>query len=162
MRLHTPNCWRFAVRVRRPFPFAASSRFSQGCVCATTHRKENTRCAASRLSTLPAGTAYSVPHGALLSFPLAPRPRLPLWQDLPELAEPSPSILVPDWPGASSVPLLPRREPTPEDMALIRRVVNTSRSQNEAITRLYGGKDGKTLAWVKMALEVPSITLTKE
>lgn len=27
-----------------------------------------------RLSTLPAGTAYSVPHGALLSFPLSSRP----------------------------------------------------------------------------------------
>lgn len=107
------------------------------------------------------GAAYMV-YRLVENTALAPRPRLPLWQDLPELAEPSPSILVPDWPGASSVPLLPRREPTPEDMALIRRVVNTSRSQNEAITRLYGGKDGKTLAWVKMALEVPSITLTKE
>jgi len=123
---------------------------------------ETWRVAGVRLSTLPAGTAYSVPHDALLSFPLAPRPRLPLWQDLPELAEPAPSILVPNWPSAPAAPLLPRREPTPEDMALIRRVVNTSRSQNEAITRLYGGKDGKTLTWVKMALEVPSITLTKE
>lgn len=122
---------------------------------------ETWRVAGVRLSTLPAGTAYSVPHGALLSFPLASRPRLPLWSDLPELVEPA-SIAVPDWPGAPATPLLPRREPTPEDMALIRQVVSASRSQNEAIAKLYGSKDGKTLTWVKMALEVPSITLTKE
>jgi hypothetical protein len=122
---------------------------------------ETWRVAGVRLSTLPAGTAYSVPHGALLSFPLTSRPRLPIWCDLPELAEPV-SIAVPDWPGAPATPLLPRREPTPEDMALIRQVVNVSRSQNDAIAKLYGSKDGKTLAWVKMALEVPSITLTKE
>jgi len=122
---------------------------------------ETWRVAGVRLSTLPAGTAYSVPHGALLSFPLSSRPRLPLWRDLPELAELA-SIAVPDWPGAPATPLLPRREPTPEDMALIRQVISASRSQNDAITKLYGNKDGKTLAWVKMALEAPSITLTKE
>ncbi len=99
---------------------------------------ETWRVAGVRLSTLPAGTAYSVPHGALLSFPLTSRPRLPIWCDLPELAEPV-SIAVPDWPGAPATPLLPRREPTPEDMALIRQVVNVSRSQNDAIAKLYPG-----------------------
>ena len=55
-----------------------------------------------KLSDLPPGAAYSVRHGAMVSFPMTARPVLPM------LSAPSGmtgGIAVPDWPSHTGIPL---------------------------------------------------------
>lgn len=50
--------------------------------------------------------------------------------------------------AAEPGPLLPRRFPQLDEYELIWEVLQESGSQNEAIRRLWGAKDGRTLIWI--------------
>ncbi len=114
-----------------------------------------------RLTDLEPGAAYSLRHGAMIRFPYARRPRLPLAEL--RTAEPpkiEPPILVQNWPGtapvlagsAGSAPVLAgsspvlaaNEEPPPELAEIMRQWAADGVSKNEICRRVWPAKNGYT------------------
>lgn len=119
-----------------------------------------------RLTDLEPGMAYSLRHGAMVRFPYAGRPRLPLARlrtaEPPQIEQP---ILVQNWPGtapvlpvlagsAGSGPVLAaNEEPTPELADLMRQWYAAGASKNEICRRVWPAKNGYTWAILNRILE---------
>ena len=99
------------------------------------------RLAGVRLSDLPPGAAYSVRHGAMVSFPMTARPVLPM---LPAPSGMTGGIAVPDWPGYTGIPLESVPVPAESGSTASIPVFNTddrtayTEAQTAHIQALYG------------------------
>ena len=121
------------------------------------------RLAGVRLSDLPPGAAYSVRHGAMVSFPMTARPVL-------QLAQPGGAtggIPVADWPTTGrlqavapvvdgSVPVVQRleagRQPDPTTAATMRRLYSEGWSKTRLCVECWGYKDGAVWSYLERAL----------
>ena len=121
------------------------------------------RLAGVRLSDLPPGAAYSVRHGAMVSFPMTARPVL-------QLAQPGGAtggIPVSDWPttgrlqavapvvdGSDPVVqrLEPGRQPDPTTAATMRRLYSEGWSKTRLCLETWGYKDGVVWQYLDAAL----------
>ena len=121
------------------------------------------RLAGVRLSDLPPGAAYSVRHGAMVSFPMTARPVLQLAQPLCE----ADGIAVDNWPTTGrlqavapvvdgSVPVVQRlehgRQPDPTTAATMRRLYSEGWSKTRLCVECWGYKDGVTWQYLERAL----------
>ena len=122
------------------------------------------RLAGVRLSDLPPGAAYSVRHGAMVSFPMTARPVLP------QLAQPVTvpgGIPVDNWPTTGrlqavapvvdgSVPVVQRlehgRQPDPTTAATMRRLYADGWSKTRLCLECWGYKDGAVWSYLERAL----------
>ena len=124
---------------------------------------ETWRLGGVRLQDLPPGQAYSVRHGAMVSFPMTARPVLQLVQPSVEAA----GIPVDNWPGYTgcdpvaavvdgSVPVVqrlePGRQPDPTTAATMRRLYSEGWSKTRLCVECWGYKDGVTWQYLERAL----------
>ena len=117
-----------------------------------------------KLQDLPPGAAYSVRHGAMVSFPMTVRPQLP------QLVQPvvgSAGIPVDNWPGYTgcdpvvpvvdgSVPVVqrlePGRQPDPTTAEQLRRLYADGWSKTRLCLETWGYKDGVVWQYLDAAL----------
>ena len=117
-----------------------------------------------KLQDLPPGAAYSVRHGAMVSFPMTVRPQLP------QLVQPvvgSAGIPVDNWPGYTgcdpvvpvvdgSVPVVQRlehgRQPDPTTAEQLRRLYADGWSKTRLCLETWGYKDGVVWQYLDAAL----------
>ena len=121
------------------------------------------RLAGVRLSDLAPGWAYSVRHGAMVSFPMTARPVLQLVQPAGYTA----GIPVDNWPGYNGCdPVVPvasgcdpvvqrleaGRQPDPTTAAQLRRLYADGWSKTRLCVECWGYKDGVVWSYLDAAL----------
>lgn len=117
-----------------------------------------------RLQDLAPGTAYSVRHGAMVSFPMTARPVLPqLSQPVQPVVEKD-GIPVSNWPVQPAVvpvvdgsdPVVQRlehgRQPDPTTAATMRRLYSEGWSKTRLCLEVWGYKDGVVWQYLDAAL----------
>lgn len=124
---------------------------------------ETWRLGGVRLQDLPPGAAFSVRHGAVVSFPMTARPVLQLVQP----AGMTGGIPVADWPTTGrldavvpvvdgSDPVVQRleagRQPDPTTAATMRRLYSEGWSKTRLCLECWGYKDGAVWSYLERAL----------
>lgn len=114
------------------------------------------------LATLPQDPTEARPWAKMQ---LAPLPILtPQWGDSVAISTPHPpivsgsdgfdgSVTTQEDPGSGEKRLLTGEPTTPQEMALVRSVYAQMGSKSATCKRVWGGKNGKTWAWLHLALE---------